>query len=72
MRYIRLKSVTWWAGIASILTGILMMTGASQAWAELAMVISLLSGSADASPASMIVLGLGLIGIRDKLERLRE
>lgn len=31
--------------------------------------VSMLSGGGDASPAALIFLGSGLIGIRDKIER---
>ena len=55
MRYVRPNSLTWWAGLLAMLTGI----------ASLA----LLAGSGDASPAGLMFLGLGLIGLRDRIER---
>jgi hypothetical protein len=70
MKYIHPKSLTWWAGVVSVLLGLVMISSDASEWRELARVISILTGSQDASPASIIVVGLGLIGIRDKLERM--
>jgi hypothetical protein len=75
MEYLRLKSVTWWAGVASILLGLASMyfDGAPPAaLEEVARVIAMLHGHGDASPAAMIVMGFGLIGIRAKLERMAQ
>ncbi len=36
---------------------------------ELSRLVALLAGSGDASPAGLIFLGLGLIGLRDRIER---
>jgi len=70
MRYIRPTSLTWWAGLLAFATGaaslVVPVTGPL---ADLARLITLLSGSGDASPAALIALGLGLIGLRDRLER---
>ncbi len=70
MRYFRPTSLTWWAGLLAMLTGIasiaLPTTGA---FAELARLVALLAGSSDASPAGLTFLGLGLIGLRDRIER---
>jgi hypothetical protein len=70
MRYIRPTSLTWWAGCLAMLTGIasvaLPTTGPL---AEMARLVALLAGSGDASPAGLIFLGLGLIGLRERLER---
>ena len=41
----------------------------SDALGELARLISMLAGGADTSPAGLIFLGLGLIGLRDRVER---
>jgi hypothetical protein len=68
-RYFRPKSLTWWAGVFSLSIGIMQLAGAG-AWAnELGRLVTLLAGGQDASPAASMVLGLGLIGIRDKLAR---
>jgi len=68
-RYFRPTSLTWWAGLLSIALGGMVMAGAG-AWAsELGRVVTILAGGQDASPAALIVLGAGLIGIRDKLQR---
>ncbi|MGI9373701.1 MAG: hypothetical protein ACR2OJ_14510 [Hyphomicrobiales bacterium] len=37
---------------------------------ELGSVVSVLAGGGDASPAGLLVLGFGLIGLRDKLARM--
>jgi hypothetical protein len=36
---------------------------------EVGRLIAMLAGGGDASPAALIFLGTGLIGIRDKMER---
>lgn len=70
MRYFQPTSVTWWAGLASILLGVAQIGGLDNAqWGQVAIILSSLYGGIDASPANLIVLGIGLIGIRDKLER---
>lgn len=70
MRYFRPTSLTWWAGLLAMLTGIasvaLPQTGTL---GELAQLVALLAGSGDASPAGLMFLGLGLIGLRDRIER---
>jgi hypothetical protein len=70
MRYILPTSLTWWAGVLAIVTGaaslLLPDTGTL---GDLRQVIAQVTGSSDASPAGLIALGLGLIGLRDRLER---
>ena len=70
MRYIRPNSLTWWAGLLSTATG----TGAlvlpdHGSLSDLAQLIAMISGTGDTSPAALIFLGLGLIGLRDRIER---
>lgn len=70
MRYIRPTSLTWWAGLLAFATGAASLAlPATDPLADLARLITLLSGSGDASPAALIALGLGLIGLRDRIER---
>ena len=70
MRYIGPTSLTWWAGLLAFATGAASLAlPAAGPLADLARLITLLSGSGDASPAALIALGLGLIGLRDRLER---
>ncbi|PRX29969.1 hypothetical protein SAMN05216257_10912 [Meinhardsimonia xiamenensis] len=70
MRYIRPNSLTWWAGLFAMLTGVASVAlPATGPLAELSRLVALLAGSGDASPAGLIFLGLGLIGLRDRLER---
>ena len=70
MRYLRPLSLTWWAGVLALGTGVgmLVMPGGGQL-AEMSRLVALLAGSADASPGGLIALGLGLIGLRDAVER---
>ena len=70
MRYIRPRSMTWWAGVLSVAAGIAMMAGAGSWTNELGVLIAMLSGEGNSSPAAMMGLGFGLIGIRDKLSRV--
>lgn len=76
MRYFRPKSFTWWVGVLAIALGVLLTTGLPpHLVAEnglvlvLAKVLAALGGGGDSSPAGLIFLGAGMIGIRDKLER---
>jgi hypothetical protein len=70
MRYVLPKSLTWWAGLAAILTGLAALAlPDSGPLGEFAGVIAQLIGANDAAPATLITLGLGLIGLRDRLER---
>ena len=70
MRYIRPRSMTWWAGVFSVAIGIAMMAGAGRWTNELGVLIAMLSGEGNSSPAAMMGLGFGLIGIRVKLSRV--
>lgn len=70
MRYIRPTSLTWWVGLASILTGAaLMAVPDSFALTEVGALLVMFGGTGDSSPASLIYLGLGMIGLRDVIER---
>ena len=70
MRYVLPNSLTWWAGLAAILIGLAALAlPESGPLGELAGLIAELIGANDAAPATLITLGLGLIGLRDRLER---
>ena len=70
MRYVRPHSLTWWSGLSAIVTGVAALTlPASGPLAEVSRLVALLAGSGDASPAGLVFLGLGLIGLRDRIER---
>ena len=70
MRYLLPKSLTWWAGLAAILIGLAGLALPEHGpLGELAGVVAQLIGANDAAPATLITLGLGLIGLRDRLER---
>lgn len=70
MRYIRPHSLTWWSGVFVLVIGVaaLGMPDSYQV-SQIGALVALLAGGADASPAALIALGLGLIGIRDVIER---
>jgi hypothetical protein len=70
MRYVLPSSLTWWAGLAAILIGLAGLALPQHGpLAELAAVVAELTGAEDAAPATLITLGFGLIGLRDRLER---
>ena len=70
MRYFRPKSAAWWGGALLILLGVLSLAlPDSYALTELGQAVTMLTGGTDASPGTMIALGIGIIGIRDKQER---
>ena len=70
MKYLRYKSLTWWTGVVSTLLGMAQLLGIDNPnYGTIASFISALTGGVDTSPAGLIVIGLGLIGLRDKLER---
>lgn len=73
-RYFRPKSLTWWGGFSLVLLGVTLLvcdtcnqTGALD---QLAIVVATLNGGAETSPAALILLGLSIIGLRDKQERI--
>jgi branched-subunit amino acid ABC-type transport system permease component len=70
MRYVLPRSLTWWAGLAAILIGLAgrLLPEHGQLF-ELAAFVAELTGAKDAAPATLITLGVGLIGRRDRLER---
>jgi hypothetical protein len=70
MRYIRPKSLSWWSGAASIATGCALMAFPDHyGLGQFGVLLTMLAGGGDASPAMLIYLGLGIIGIRDRIER---
>ena len=72
MKYFQPKSLTWWAGVASIVVGAAQMVGLQHAAYGMVgeLVQTLTGGMLGSSPAQMIVGGLGLIGIRAKMETM--
>lgn len=69
MRYFRPSSVSWWSGFAMIAMGFLTIFYPSHATNELGILLTTLMGGQDASPAGMVLMGLAVIGLRDKMER---
>ena len=69
MKYIRPKSLTWWAGLFTFLVGVaaLVMPDSYQV-TQIGALLSMLAGGADASPAGLMGIGLGLIGLRSAIE----
>lgn len=83
MRYVRPKSLSWWAGVLMIAMGVaqaagLPSGGAGGALGAVMGVLNALAGAAamiggvPASPASLIFMGLGVIGLRDAIQRERD
>lgn len=67
MSYFKPKSVTWWSGVACIGIGALnIIKPETLVYGEL---LSAFVGGASMPPAMMIATGLGLIGVRAKMER---
>ena len=70
MRYIRPLSLTWWSGVLAIGTGGgVMVAPDSFALTEFGRLLAMFAGSGDASPAALVFLGSGLVGLGDKFER---
>lgn len=70
MRYVIPTSLTWWAGLAAVLVGLAgLLLPEHGELAALGRLVAELTGAEDAAPATLITLGLGLIGLRDRLER---
>ena len=70
MGYIRLKSLTFWAGVLSIGVGILgLIRPEIPHLPEIIRILAVELGADSTSPAGLIALGLGLIGLRDRIER---
>ena len=70
MRYMRPSSLTWWAGLAALLTGSASLVLPDHGkLAALSRLVAELAGAGDAAPMTLITLGLGLIGLRDRIER---
>ncbi len=71
LKYVLPRSLTWWAGAASLATGAgQIIAPDATALGQVGEIISMLNGAGAApTPATLIVLGLGLIGLRKKLEQ---
>lgn len=71
MRYFRPKSLSWWGGFLLVtLGGLSLFLPESYAVSQLGVATTMLTGGADASPGVMIATGIGIIGLRDKMERV--
>jgi hypothetical protein len=69
MKYIRPRSLTWWAGLFALSVGIASMAlPDTPQLGQLSALVGILAGGGDTSPAGLIALGLGLIGLRERLE----
>lgn len=69
--YIQPKSMTWLAGVSAILVGAAQIAGlAHPSFGAIAEILSLVTGGVLASsPAQLVAMGFGLIGLGAKLER---
>jgi hypothetical protein len=68
-RYFRPASLTWWAGVAAIIIGVLQLLFPNESRFEgIGAVLAAITGS-DGSPATLIAVGMGLIGLGDKITR---
>ena len=68
--YFKPKSITWWSGVSSIGLGVSKIAGFQHDFIGIVGdILSQLAGGNDTSPAGLIVLGFGLIGIRAKMDR---
>ena len=62
--------MTWWAGVFALCTGLAQLFMAdAYAATQIGLLVSMLAGGADASPAANLSLGLGLIGARAAIAR---
>lgn len=70
--YVQPRSLAWWAGVAMVGTGGAMMAGLDHpAFGQVALLLNMMTGGSGAVvPAQLVFAGLGLIGIRAKLERM--
>ncbi len=70
VRYFRPNSVAWWSGVGLVVLGVAALAmPASYTVTELGRAVALWVGGSDSSPGTMIAVGVGIIGLRDKLER---
>lgn len=71
--YVITTSLTFWAGVVAIFVGIAQLFINNPIIPLFSEVFNIISGGTGvASPANLIILGLGLIGIRRKLEENAE
>lgn len=70
-RYFRPASLTWWSGIVAIGLGAVAAVNPGPALAEFSEVLAVLLGGEDASPAGLMLIGAGLVGIGDKVDRMK-
>jgi hypothetical protein len=69
--YMNPKSLTFWAGAAAVGLGVMQIIGIQHEQIPiLSGIILAFAGGADSSPAGLITLGLGLLGVRRKLEEI--
>ena len=70
MSYFKPKSLTWWSGVLSFATGAALLAMPDNfALSEFGRFLVMFAGGNDASPAALMFVGSGLVGIRAKLDR---
>jgi hypothetical protein len=71
MKYFQPKSLTWWSGVFAIAVGVASMAVPQNSQlSELSTFVALLAGSGDSSPATLLAVGFGLIGLRARFEAI--
>ena len=69
MSYFLPRSTSWWTGVVSLIIGVAMLFfPESNELGKVGQVLKLLTGE-DGSPASLILFGAAVIGLRAKQER---
>lgn len=72
-QYFQPTSLTWWAGVFALALAFAQIMWPESARVEgIGNILAQLTGNGDASPAGLITMGLGLIGIRRKLTAIAE
>lgn len=61
-KYIKPGSVTWWGGVAPLVTGLIIASEPLTGWADLSLTLRNVVG--DVSPAALVNGGLIVIGLR--------
>lgn len=68
--YFKPASVSWWGGVLLVLSGILVAFHPDAASHPVMTVVTAMAGLDGTSPALLIGLGMGIIGMRAKKDRM--
>lgn len=70
VRYFRPKSLSWWSGALMVVLGVAGLVAPQNLLStEIGIALQALTGEGTGSPGLMIASGLGLIGVRDAIQR---